>query len=154
MENKEPVPEIITGGISIDDRGSLKYQNNIDFSKIKRKYIVKNHNNNFIRAFHAHKYEKKWVEVLQGTARIVLFKVKDWANGELVGPIYSFFLTDQKSEVLYIPEGFANGYINYYNNTIIQFYSSSTLEESKNDDYRYDWDINNTGKYWDTKNYR
>ncbi len=36
--------------------------------------------------------------------------------------------------------GFANGFINLEPNSELMIFSTSTLEESKNDDYRYDKD--------------
>jgi len=41
---------------------------------------------------------------------------------------------------LCVPPGYANGFKTLEDNTIIMFYSTSTLEESKGDDYRFDWD--------------
>ena len=45
------------GGISIDDRGELTYFNSVNLKKIKRFYVMNNHENKFIRAWHAHKKE-------------------------------------------------------------------------------------------------
>ena len=64
--NKD-LPIIITGNTSLDDRGVVKFINDFKFDNIKRFYIVKNHQQNFIRAWHGHKNEsfciycnKKW----------------------------------------------------------------------------------------------
>ncbi|KKQ78586.1 MAG: hypothetical protein UT02_C0062G0007, partial [Parcubacteria group bacterium GW2011_GWC2_38_7] len=37
-----------------------------------------------------------------------------------------------------IPQNFANGFMNLTDDTILVFFSTSTLEESKGDDIRYD----------------
>ena len=49
----------ITGNISTDDRGSLKFINDFNFDGIKRFYQVQNHCKNFIRAWHGHIKEAK-----------------------------------------------------------------------------------------------
>jgi hypothetical protein len=47
------------------------------------------------------------------------------------------------SDLLSIPEGYANGAMNLEENSKIIYFSSSDLEDSLNDDYRFD------SKYWD-----
>ena len=51
----------IEGGISVDDRGELLFCNDFDMDGIRRFYQVSNHSSNFIRAWHAHKNESKYV---------------------------------------------------------------------------------------------
>jgi dTDP-4-dehydrorhamnose 3,5-epimerase-like enzyme len=48
-----------------------------------------------------------------------------------------------KDGFLYIPPNFANGAMNLTEDNAIRYYSSSTLEESLNDDFRFESD------YWD-----
>ena len=53
-------------------------------------------------------------------------------------------LSWQTPKVLYIPAGHANGFMNLEKNTKIIFFSTSSLEDSLDDDIRYDykkWDI-------------
>jgi dTDP-4-dehydrorhamnose 3,5-epimerase len=148
-------PKILIGKTIPDDRGMVSFNNELTFEKIKRKYIVKNHDINFVRGMHAHKLESKWAEVIKGTAQFVLYKVLNWYTGEGTLPV-RFILSDFQSNILYIPPGYANSFQNLTSDTIVQFYSSSTLEESKNDDYRFDYRLANqvTGAdYWG-KNYR
>jgi len=56
-------PKIIEGGLSVDDRGQLSCVNGFDFkdSKIRRFYTVSNHQQGFVRAWHGHKFESKYV---------------------------------------------------------------------------------------------
>jgi len=44
---------------------------------------------------------------------------------------------------LYIPAGFANGFMSLTSDTQIIFFSTSTIDESKGDDFRFD------ARYWD-----
>ncbi len=57
-------PKIIDAAISVDDRGSLTYCNSFYFEGVKRAYMVENHRQGFIRAFHGHKFEGKYVQVV------------------------------------------------------------------------------------------
>ena len=63
MDNKA---NFIEGGISIDDRGQLLFINDFSLDKIKRFYMVENHSSGFIRAWHVHKKESKYIFVASG----------------------------------------------------------------------------------------
>lgn len=62
--------KLINGGLSVDDRGSVTFVNDFNFSDVKRFYIVENHRVGFIRAWHGHEKEGKYVFVVKGTALI------------------------------------------------------------------------------------
>ncbi len=123
----------IEGGLFADDRGFLRFVNDFDFSQVKRFYQVENHSAGFIRAWHGHKREKKFIYVPKGTALIGLVNME-------TEDIYKFTLSSQKPCILCVPEGYANGFKTLEQDTIIMFFSSSTLEESHWDDYRFKWD--------------
>lgn len=139
-------PELIIGGLSIDDRGSVSFVNDFDFQGVKRFYQVSNHKRGFIRAWHGHEKEGKYVYVPKGTA--------------LIGIVYmdlipfrlsKYVLSGARPQVLWIPPGNYNGFETLEEGTIVQFFSTSTLEESTKDDIRqpYDkWDI------WGNNDYR
>jgi dTDP-4-dehydrorhamnose 3,5-epimerase len=125
--------KLINGGISIDDRGSVSFVNDFKFENVKRFYLVENHRSGFIRAWHGHKHEGKYVYVCNGTA---LVGAVDMETDE----ISKFILSDKKPSVLWIPPGYANGFKTLEENTKIIFMSTSTLDESLNDDIRFDFD--------------
>jgi dTDP-4-dehydrorhamnose 3,5-epimerase len=126
--------KIINGGVSVDDRGSLKFVNDFNFEGIKRFYQVQNHRRGFIRAWHGHKKEAKYVYVIKGTALIGAIPLKTFD-----GPL-KFILSDKSPKILYIPSEYANGAMTLEDDTIIQYFSTSTLEESKGDDIRFPYD--------------
>jgi dTDP-4-dehydrorhamnose 3,5-epimerase-like enzyme len=123
---------LIIGDKAIDDRGSVSFVNDFSFSKIKRFYQVYNHAVNFIRAWHAHKKEAKYVYVASGSALIGAVDLES-------EKISKFVLSDEKPRMLYIPPNHANGFMNLSENTIIQFFSTASLEESLHDDIRFPW---------------
>jgi len=127
--------EIMTGGVFADDRGKLRFVNEFDFSKVKRFYQVENHRQGFIRAWHGHVNEGKYVYVPQGSALVGLVSLEQ----ESATP-RKLTLTSEKPQVLWIPPNHANGFMNLEENTIIMFFSTSSLEESKGDDIRFPYD--------------
>ena len=60
----------ISGGLFADDRGFLRFVNDFDFSNVKRFYQVENHSRGYIRAWHGHNKESKYVYVAKGSALV------------------------------------------------------------------------------------
>lgn len=123
----------IVGDLYADDRGFLRFVNDFSFKDVKRFYQVENHRKGYIRAWHGHLRESKYVYVSKGTALVGAVNLE---NEE----ISKFTLTSQSPSILHIPSGFANGFMTLEENTIIMFFSTSTLQESQGDDIRFDYD--------------
>ena len=131
-------PFIINGDLSADDRGELMFVNQFNMELVKRFYVVSNHKQGFIRAWHAHKLESKYVFIVNGTALISTVQIDDWNNPSSDLAIDKFVLTAKKPSILYIPNGYANGFKTLSSDTKIIFFSTSTLGDSIDDDYRFD----------------
>ena len=86
--------------------------------------------------------EAKYVYVSKGSAIVAAVKLDDVDNPSKDLPINRYILSDLKPQVLFIPPGHANGFRPLQRDTRIIFFSTSTLQESKGDDYRYPAD------YW------
>lgn len=125
--------KLIDGGIAVDDRGQLSFVNDFDFKNVKRFYMVENHKKGFIRAWHGHKKEGKYVFVSNGAILIGAVNLE-------TNEINRFVLSSSKPQVLYIPAGYANGFMNLQDDTKVMFFSTSTLEESMGDDIRFEYD--------------
>ena len=136
-------PELIQGNIAIDDRGELGFVNDFNFADVKRFYTVKNHHIGFVRAWHAHKNEAKYVTVLEGSALIGAVEIDDWITPSKDLVVNRFILSSKKPSVLYIPAGYANGFMSLTDDARLVFFSTSSLDESKGDDFRFD------ARYWD-----
>jgi dTDP-4-dehydrorhamnose 3,5-epimerase len=129
--------KILNGGLAIDDRGSVRFVNDFNFEGVKRFYQVENHKKDFIRAWHGHVKEGKYVYVSSGTALIGIVNM-------VTEEITKYVLSDKSPKILWIPPGNYNGFKTLEENTKIIFFSTSSLDESLNDDIReeYDkWDI-------------
>ena len=147
----------INGGISVDERGCVMFVNDFNFEDVKRFYTVENHAAGFVRAWHAHKKEAKYVWVARGAALVGAVAIDDWNKPAKNAQVQRFVLSDKVPQLLYIPCGYANGFMSLTDDTQLIFFSTSTLEESKKDDFRYDsryWDIWQVEERWygETKN--
>jgi len=127
-------PKLIDGGVFVDDRGPLRFVNEFDFKGVKRFYQVENHERGFIRAWHGHKKEGKYVYVPKGSAWIGLIDMDD--NKGHIQEGEKYVLSSDTPKILYIPPGYYNGFQTLEENTILLFFSTTTIEESKGDDYR------------------
>jgi len=128
----------VPGGKAFDDRGSLIFINDLDLSQFKRFYIVENHTRGFIRAWHGHKKEAKAVVVVSGAALVAAVKVDNWDSPSKNLQIERVVLSAEKPGALLIPAGYANGFMTLTESAKVMFFSTSSLEESAGDDFRFD----------------
>lgn len=131
-------PKIFNGGISVDDRGIVGFVNDFDFAGIKRFYHITHKTPGIIRGFHGHEKEGKYVYVVSGSIIVALTQLDVSRAG--LRSIKKFVLSSQKPQILYIPPGHYNGFMNLEPNTEVMFFSTSTLEDSKGDDIRLPFD--------------
>jgi dTDP-4-dehydrorhamnose 3,5-epimerase-like enzyme len=130
--------KIIKGDLAVDDRGTVTFVNDFDFKGVKRFYMVENHAKGFVRAWHGHEKEAKYVLVVKGS--IILGVVN---NNEPMPLPERLILSDKKPQVVYIPPNHYNGFKTLTDDARVMFFSTSTLEESLGDDIRFPAD------YWD-----
>lgn len=127
--------ELIKGGLSVDDRGKVTFVNDFDFSDVKRFYVVENHSRGFLRAWHGHEREGKYVFVVSGAAIVAYVPIRgEWELNRVV-------LSADNPQILFIPPGNYNGFKTLTDDAKIIFYSTATLEESRDDDIRERADI-------------
>ena len=99
-----------------------------------------------MRAWHAHRREAKYVLAVSGAAVVGAVLIDDWEKAGTQPGTGRFVLSASKPAVLYIPAGYANGFMSLTADLKLMFFSTSTLEESQGDDIRYD------ARYWDIWN--
>ena len=136
-------PLLLRGGLAVDDRGAVGFVNDFDFAGVKRFYMVQNHSAGFVRAWHGHRREAKYVTVVLGAMLIACVEVDDWDKPSPALPVHRFVLSANAPAVLYIPPGYANGNMSLTADAKAIFFSTATLAESKDDDIRFDarlWD--------------
>jgi dTDP-4-dehydrorhamnose 3,5-epimerase len=142
------LPEIINGGLAIDDRGALSFLNTVPFANVIRMYGVENFSTDVIRAFHGHAVEEKFVLVTSGSAIVALAKMNDDRTG--MDAPKRYVLSSRKPQLLYAPAGYANGFRALEPGTKMLFFSSTTIEQAATDDYRFPYDYFGT-KIWEVE---
>jgi dTDP-4-dehydrorhamnose 3,5-epimerase len=136
-------PELLPGGASSDERGRVYFANDFDLSVCRRMYLVENFARGTIRAWHAHRHERKWVMAVSGAALACCVRVDDWESPSPEAEVHRFVLDATEARILAIPAGYANGAMSLTPDTKLLYFSDSSLEESLADDFRY------PARHWD-----
>ena len=130
-------PFIIQGGIYSDQRGTLRFVNDFLMNDVVRFYIIRHNNEEFVRAWQAHKQERKYFYVMKGRFAVAYLKLNNFDNPDMSLKSEYTVLSEQESKVLAIPEEYANGLKALEPGSEIMVFSNLTVEESKKDDYRF-----------------
>jgi dTDP-4-dehydrorhamnose 3,5-epimerase len=105
---------------------------------VKRFYLIEHSDTSIVRAWQGHKVEQKWFYVIEGSFKIVLVKPDEWEDPSDNLTALQFTLSSINQQVLHVPGNFANGFKAEEENSKIIVFSSFTVEESSNDNYRFD----------------
>lgn len=142
---REPI--VYEGKLHRDSRGSIRFVNNFTFSNIKRFYEVE-HTETIPRAFHGHLKEEKYVFVTRGSVLFCIVKLDNPQNPSKKNIVHKYYLDSKHPKILYIPPGYANGFKVIDKLSRVMFFSTFSVEESMNDDYRISHDYWGMG-VWD-----
>lgn len=140
--NGYSTPTLIKGGRAVDDRGAVTFVNDFNLQGFKRFYTVQNHKQGFIRAWHGHLKEAKAFIVVTGSVLACAVRMTDAISPSKDEEVKKFTLSSTTPSTLIIPAGYANGFMSLTPDAVLLVLSSTTLEDSLNDDYRFDFD------YW------
>lgn len=130
-------PYILQGRVAVDDRGEVGFVNEFDFAGVKRFYTVANHARGFVRAWHGHKHESKYVTAVGGAFLICCIKIDNWDAPSSDLQVKKFVLSDKTPSVIYVPPGYVNGFMSLTDNGKLMFFTNATLDESLKDDFRF-----------------
>ncbi len=136
-------PELLRGGLAVDDRGEVGFVNDFSFDGVKRFYTVSNHSAGFVRAWHGHRHEAKYVLVVAGAALVCCVEIDDWENPSRELEVKRFVLSERSPAILRVPESYVNGFMTLTPDAKLMFFSTSSLEDSLGDDLRF------PARYWD-----
>lgn len=132
------LPKIISGGMHKDERGQLEFFNEFDMLPIKRVYFTTHFDTEVIRAWQGHTIESRWFRCVQGSFMVKLVEIDDWKNPSNNLKVYKYELSADKQEILYIPNGFANGFKALVVNAKLMIMSNYRFNEIENDQIRFD----------------
>ena len=130
--------QIIVGGSHKDDRGKIIFCNDFDLSEVKRFYLIEHPDINVVRAWQGHQREQKWFFVVEGTFKIVLVQPDNWENPSKTLITEEYILRSSEPTVLHVPGNYSNGFKALEPKSKIMVFSSFTVEESSNDNFRFD----------------
>lgn len=135
------VIKVIEGEIFRDYRGQISSINSFQFEGIKRSYIIHHPDVAVVRGWHGHQFERKWFYCLKGLFSVALVKIDNWEkpSNDLKPEI--FHLSDNVSQLVCVPAGYANCLKAYTPGSIMLVLSDKTLDEAKDDSWRYDKDL-------------
>jgi len=136
------IPCLIEGGEFQDGRGSIKFFNDFSMSEIKRMYLIEHRKTNLVRAWQGHKIEQKWFLVLSGVFHFIFMKPDNWEMTSKELNYFEFILTVNDSKILYVPNGFINGFKSLEENSKVIVYSDLTISDALSDNLKYEKD------YW------
>jgi dTDP-4-dehydrorhamnose 3,5-epimerase-like enzyme len=139
----QELPKLIRGGVAADDRGRVAFVNDFSPAAAQRFYIVENYGFSTVRAWHAHRRERKWVMAIAGAALACCVEIDDWEHPSPDAEVHRFTLDAAAPAVLEVPAGYANGAMSLLPGTRIMYLSDATLDASLGDDVRF------PARYWD-----
>ncbi len=130
-------PRLIAGGCAADDRGRVYFANDFDLADCRRMYVTENYAPGTVRAWHAHREERKWVLAVSGAALACCVEIDDWDSPSTDAEIHRFVLDAANPTVLEVPAGFANGAMSLLPETKLLYLSDAPLDASLSDDVRF-----------------
>lgn len=131
---------IITGGIHNDSRGSIEFVNEFDMSPIKRFYIIKHNDTETLRGWRAHRIERRWFYVLNGSFQLRLVKIDNWDSPSNNLPIQEKILLESSKQVLYIPSGYATCLRALEEGSRLLVLADYSIDNANHDNYLYPLD--------------
>ena len=131
-------PHIIKGRNYTDERGELEFFNEFDMSPIKRVYFTTHFDIEVIRAWQGHTIESRWFRCVNGGFNVKLVEIDNWENPSYDLKVFEYELTFEKQEILYIPNGYVNGFKALKADSKLMIMSNYGLNEIENDQIRFD----------------
>lgn len=130
-------PTIIRGEQFSDTRGRLKFFNAFNMGPVERFYEIHPASINIIRAWQAHKLEKKWFYCTAGAFIVNLVKIDNFESPSDRLQTEQYSLNADLPQVLEVPGGYANGFKATEPESSLIVFSNFTLAQSAEDDFRF-----------------
>jgi dTDP-4-dehydrorhamnose 3,5-epimerase-like enzyme len=130
--------KVIAGEIFQDQRGQISSLNNFRFTDVKRVYLIHHPDINVVRGWNGHQFEKKWFYCIKGSFTLGLVEIDNWEqpSPDLKAKLYA--LSEDKSQIVCVPAGYANCIKARSPNSVLMVFSSILFNEAAADSWRYD----------------
>jgi dTDP-4-dehydrorhamnose 3,5-epimerase-like enzyme len=138
MSKENKYPQLIKGGVHTDHRGQLSFVNDMKFDAIERFYIISNSAEHPLRAWQGHKIDNKYFYCIQGTIKVHYVKIDNWESPSKDLKVESVLLSATESNVLHIPEGYANAIESLEVGSKLISFSTLPLDRTSEDDVRFE----------------
>ncbi|MHC8947783.1 WxcM-like domain-containing protein [Sphingobacterium hungaricum] len=129
--------EKIQGGEFTDDRGQIRFVNEFDMSRVKRFYIIKNKDTEFVRGWRAHRVEERWFYALSGSFIIDLVLIDNWNSASPDLPVRKYRLSSENQQIIHVPAGYGTAIQALESNSELLVFADHGIENAKNDDYTW-----------------
>jgi dTDP-4-dehydrorhamnose 3,5-epimerase-like enzyme len=130
--------ELIEGEIFNDHRGQITSMNNFKFGEVERYYFIHHPDPSIIRGWHAHQFEKKWFQCVKGSFTLAFVKIDNWDNPSKDLQPEIFELSEAKSTIICLPEGYANCIKAHEKDSVLMVFSGKRIPEAYDDSWRYE----------------
>lgn len=140
-------PLLIDGHVHTDERGEIRFANEVSLAPVKRFYTIANKSTTLVRAWQGHKIEAKYLFAVNGSFLVAAVQLNDLKNPSPDLIAQRFVLKADTPQILFIPAGYANGVRALSDRNLLMVFSTLDLQESINDTYRYpknlwcDWSL-------------
>lgn len=130
--------KVVEGEIFTDHRGVIQSANSLDFAEIRRSYTITNADTTVIRGWHGHQDEKKWFWCLRGGFKGAFVEIDNWEEPSRDLKPHFYDLKAERSQVICVPEGYANCFRATEPDSLLMVFSSKTYPECLSDSWRYE----------------
>lgn len=127
----------LKGEIFIDGRGKIASINNFSFDEVKRIYFIHHPDSTVIRGWHGHQFEKKWFYCIKGEIKLDTIKIDNWEKPDPNLEPVTYHLDEKVSQIIYVPEGYANCIKAETNDAILLVLSDVLYKDCQEDSWRY-----------------
>lgn len=130
--------KVIEGEIFNDCRGRISSLNDFHLEGVCRVYMIHHPDASVVRGWHGHQFERKWFYCVKGSFTVALVKIDDWDQPSENLPAEIYSLSDEKSEIICVPAGYANCIKAGCDGSVLMVLSDKKIPEAYEDSWRYD----------------
>ncbi len=127
----------IQGDVASDHRGSIRFVNDFDMTKVKRFYIIENADTDVIRGWRAHRIEQRWFYVLDGGFSLRTVAIDDWERPSRDLSVAEVRLSADEQRVLHVPTGYGTAFKALTPGSRLLVFADYGIDHASKDDYTY-----------------